>query len=693
MPTLIYEYERGARLGDGSIRLLKLHPGAVNDPLEAHFVVKPLISFPGSDVYDDNPDSIEPYTALSYSWGPVDRAGGERYIKIFTGDDVYHIAIRSNLESALYQLRHTDKTTFFWIDALCNNQANKREKSLQIPLMGQIYANAKDVCVWLGVEEANSNEAIQLIKDCCERGQVECFVYDESRTRAWAALSSLMRRSWFGRRWILQEIVFARQASLHCGSANITWEEFECVISLLPSKAEQLKTLFRRSVDFDNHPDFLGDLNELAAVRLAQSFERLLEGNAPAIEVNYEKSVFEVYKDFLRHTFHSSNSLDILCKPWTPNDPHGLLPSWIPQLSGRAFGPDIRGVYRRIGPDALGTPKPRMRLYRASMNLRAQWKFKASPDRILIVHGFVLDVIKENGRVASAGCIPSSWAETVGWMQQSRSPPDYFWRTLVGNRTSEGHKAHPHWRKACHTAFDQKPTGGDLDTGEMIMYDNCPDPVKSFLRRAQCVVWSRRLVLLERLEQPKSIGLASKEAKKGDLICILYGCSSPVTLRKLINNQPAPKGMVSNRGANCQHIKKAQDSSSGLNGEQEFYYQFIGECYVHEMMDGQAFGIKNRGDTFLVAQTTSRATVDCYGGRQIRSWRAFHFGSRIHKPDRALSRYISAHCIPPSTTDNEDVAIPSARVFLCSTALLGHGGSLRDTHTCATGHSSPSPPP
>lgn len=678
MPTLIYEYERGARLGDGSIRLLKLHPGAVNDPLEAHFVVKPLISFPGSDVYDDNPDSIEPYTALSYSWGPVDRAGGERYIKIFTGDDVYHIAIRSNLESALYQLRHTDKTTFFWIDALCNNQANKREKSLQIPLMGQIYANAKDVCVWLGVEEANSNEAIQLIKDCCERGQVECFVYDESRTRAWAALSSLMRRSWFGRRWILQEIVFARQASLHCGSANITWEEFECVISLLPSKAEQLKTLFRRSVDFDNHPDFLGDLNELAAVRLAQSFERLLEGNAPAygvgleeivtsmtafeasdphdivyavlglannatrernhnpnpiretassadghppadwsvslqdwgrelpghhlpysiqtfrIEVNYEKSVFEVYKDFLRHTFHSSNSLDILCKPWTPNDPHGLLPSWIPQLSGRAFGPDIRGVYRRIGPDALGTPKPRMRLYRASMNLRAQWKFKASPDRILIVHGFVLDVIKENGRVASAGCIPSSWAETVGWMQQSRSPPDYFWRTLVGNRTSEGHKAHPHWRKACHTAFDQKPTGGDLDTGEMIMYDNCPDPVKSFLRRAQCVVWSRRLVLLERLEQPKSIGLASKEAKKGDLICILYGCSSPVTLRKLINNQPAPKGMVSNRGANCQHIKKAQDSSSGLNGEQEFYYQFIGECYVHEMMDGQAFGIKNR---------------------------------------------------------------------------------------------------
>jgi hypothetical protein len=56
------------------------------------------------------------------------------------------------------------------------------------------------------------------------------------------------------------------------------------------------------------------------------------------------------------------------------------------------------------------------------------------------------------------------------------------------------------------------------------------------------------------------IGLGPIAARKSDMICVLYGCSVPVILRKV----------------------------SG-------YYIFIGECYVQGLMDGQALELLKKG--------------------------------------------------------------------------------------------------
>lgn len=52
------------------------------------------------------------------------------------------------------------------------------------------------------------------------------------------------------------------------------------------------------------------------------------------------------------------------------------------------------------------------------------------------------------------------------------------------------------------------------------------------------------------------VGLGPMPTRKGDLICVLYGCSVPVVLRK-------------------------------VGG----HYVFIGECYVHGLMDGEALDL------------------------------------------------------------------------------------------------------
>ena len=54
-------------------------------------------------------------------------------------------------------------------------------------------------------------------------------------------------------------------------------------------------------------------------------------------------------------------------------------------------------------------------------------------------------------------------------------------------------------------------------------------------------------------------------AKKRDLICILFGCSVPIVLRQ------------------------QKDAGTG-----EEYFQLIGECYIHGIMEGEALELARR---------------------------------------------------------------------------------------------------
>jgi hypothetical protein len=54
-----------------------------------------------------------------------------------------------------------------WIDAICINQKNADEKQAQVPLMGEIYANATEVMVWLGRDSSDWAEFKWLNESGC----------------------------------------------------------------------------------------------------------------------------------------------------------------------------------------------------------------------------------------------------------------------------------------------------------------------------------------------------------------------------------------------------------------------------------------------------------------------------------------------------------------------------------------------
>ena len=96
------------------------------------------------------------YCALSYIWGdPV-----MSHKIICNGQQ---IDVTENLWTALRYLRSTTQSQCFWIDAICINQADVRERKEQIQKMAMIYRKATCVVLWLGRDNSDTSAAYQLL--------------------------------------------------------------------------------------------------------------------------------------------------------------------------------------------------------------------------------------------------------------------------------------------------------------------------------------------------------------------------------------------------------------------------------------------------------------------------------------------------------------------------------------------------
>lgn len=130
---------------------------------------------------------------------------------------------------------------------------------------------------------------------------------------------------------------------------------------------------------------------------------------------------------------------------------------------------------------------------------------------------------------------------------------------MVGDRASNGLSPPDHWPLALSTAVNQTVRRSPIDTSQLVGNQSTATSVREFLRKVQEVTWGRALIT----SKDEHLGIAHERVAKGDSICILYGCSVPVVLRRI------------------------SASSVGQNAS----YNFIGECYVHDMMEGEAFDL------------------------------------------------------------------------------------------------------
>jgi hypothetical protein len=79
----------------------------------------------------------------------------------------HQVVVRENLYWALWNLsRRKDRPgerKSVWVDAICINQEDDKEKGEQVQGMGELYAQATTVVVWLGTAADSSDVAFDFL--------------------------------------------------------------------------------------------------------------------------------------------------------------------------------------------------------------------------------------------------------------------------------------------------------------------------------------------------------------------------------------------------------------------------------------------------------------------------------------------------------------------------------------------------
>ena len=616
----------------GDIRVLCLLPGGLKSPIECILATHSL-------TVATKDDQNREYEALSY----VRDQGEPTYsIEIHTaGHSASVLHITPNLHAALEHLRDRKSARLLWIDAICIDLANVEEKNHQISLMADIYRRAEHVCIWLGQGSHEFDRALDFIGRAADMLATSAWGWSEPN---WWAFYSFISSPWFRRRWSIQEIALARKATLICGNHTVGWHEFANALSIV----QEVMTGFSNDRAYFDTSRYWGQMSLQPAFRLAeirknlcriprdeddlgslrsletlmwkfQDFETsdprdaiyallaLAKGRRPntkqrmpsiinefrrsdlmspdfdslkSFAINYDRPSLDVCKDYIFSAIQTSGSLDVLCRPWKPyEEAIGLfsidIPSWLSQNWSSTFGRTKYGKYGRIKAEVLvGPPDVGKRYYNASGSLSVTKACRfgtGMKNSSMYVEGLVVDTISEKqtfARIGSERGITSDstldmWRAAGGWMESAEEPPDAYWRTLVADRGPNGSDTPDFYPLACRRQGDicHRLKDNYKESLGTPMSRAADALVAKFVHRVQDVVVGRRRVNTER----GRLGLAPYLTKKRDLVCILFGCSVPVLLRP------------------------HQDAYTGQE-----YFQFIGESYIHGIMDGEALELARR---------------------------------------------------------------------------------------------------
>lgn len=174
-------------------------------------------------------DSRPEYVALSYAW--------EMQIpchRITCGSSSYVLVTDSVLSMLKFWHAAQDKRSPLpiWIDAVCINQSDTCEKSIQVQLMSRIYSQARQVWISLG----DGNELLeQVIEHATAIRDLLCLLLFTIQTRTsfdfsqlpgaqWVGLGDLFMAPWFNRVWTMQEAILASDLHLRVGTKSCNFE-------------------------------------------------------------------------------------------------------------------------------------------------------------------------------------------------------------------------------------------------------------------------------------------------------------------------------------------------------------------------------------------------------------------------------------------------------------------------------------
>jgi hypothetical protein len=156
--------------------------------------------------------------------------------------------------SELLEIRHTSM-----VDAVCVDQRNVAERNAQVQLMGRIYQEAHGVVVWLGpADDLVSTVVSRLQYDVAQHRDFEYHgladlmlnrktispgskANEASSSEIVTFFSGMCRKSYWTRRWIVQELVLAKTIVLIFGEQELPWDALLMTLRRFQAEREDFR--------------------------------------------------------------------------------------------------------------------------------------------------------------------------------------------------------------------------------------------------------------------------------------------------------------------------------------------------------------------------------------------------------------------------------------------------------------------
>lgn len=150
------------------------------------------------------------------------------------------IFVTKHLDTAIRLLHHHEQESA-WVEDLCVNQDDEEEKTQQATLIAKIFAAADELFAWVGDSSRWTNGALNFLQAWAK---VECDFEDVTQVQAlmkkpelwkrqsWQQADDLFEMPFWKQRWVLQQLVVARQSALLCGKKKIPFDDLEKVVEM-----------------------------------------------------------------------------------------------------------------------------------------------------------------------------------------------------------------------------------------------------------------------------------------------------------------------------------------------------------------------------------------------------------------------------------------------------------------------------
>ncbi|KAE8386090.1 ankyrin repeat-containing domain protein [Aspergillus alliaceus] len=558
--------------GTRSTRILVLQPGQFHD--EIHCSLE-LINFKS---YHSR------YEALSYVWG-TDSPSEE--IRI-SGQRVF---VRRNLFWGLRHLRHRETPRVLWVDAICIDQDNMPERNLQVQNMTAIYSRASCVLIWLGLNNelgptfSIMQQLNKEMEEIIESGDVQDYVRWNPK------IADFLENVYFERAWIYQEVVSASSATIYSGTSetdikitySIPWDTLSRYYNFLGERrmgqydrlgsfTSRVGPLVRgRSAYLISRSTGLDLLSLLESRRDCQSSVPVdkvyavlglsTEGQSGRLFADYSLSETEVLTNVARFVIESRKDLRILSAVQHFN-PNSDIPSWAPdwrrpwvappiiyRTSTRSDPRNIAGagsfLRRRVqlldftNDISYGPIENNQRDFQAAGGKPLSMSFVGKPTELRL-KGVHISEIKAilNLDTDILGCAtnPAHISNLLGvrWWSSYFGPNETYLEAICKTMVAD--------------LDEENEEGLDVPFPQGSGFDRLIQLAR-IRSRFQGASTARKLIMTEN----GYVGLGPASTVPGDEICVLFGGNVPYIVR----------------------------------GSRE-YKRFIGECYCHGLMNGEA---------------------------------------------------------------------------------------------------------